>query len=146
MPEEVTVFQNGELLITTARAVLGQKTYAMASITSVSAYVIPANQTVAVGLLILGLALVGMAGFAGIFGIATLNTGGGYSIIVISAVIGILGLGSIVGGIAAFKSTKPSYAVRIGSASGEANVLISKDRTHIQKIVNAINEAIAKRG
>jgi len=49
-------------------------------------------------------------------------------------------------GIAIAVMTKPSYVVRIGSASGEANALVSKDRAFVGKIVNAMNEAIVKRG
>jgi hypothetical protein len=41
---------------------------------------------------------------------------------------------------------KPTYMVRIGSASGEADVLGSKDRDPIEHIVRAMNKAIIERG
>jgi hypothetical protein len=64
----------------------------------------------------------------------------------VGGVIGLLGIIGIVGGITLMVRAKPTYVVRIGSASGEANALASKDRDHIQKIVDAMNEAIIKRG
>lgn len=42
-------------------------------------------------------------------------------------------------------SQKDSYSVRIGSASGESNALVSKDQDHIMEIVEAINKAIIER-
>eukprot|EP01133_Synstelium_polycarpum_P011074 gene11074-12905_t len=41
---------------------------------------------------------------------------------------------------------KNEFAVRISTNSGEVNSVVSKDRLHIQKIVNALNEAIIHRG
>lgn len=41
---------------------------------------------------------------------------------------------------------KNEYAVRISTNAGEVNSIISKDRDYIQKIVNALNEAIIHRG
>lgn len=58
----------------------------------------------------------------------------------------IVGALMLVAGLVIAALSKPSYIVRLGSASGEADALISKDREYIQKIVNALNEAIIKRG
>lgn len=41
---------------------------------------------------------------------------------------------------------KNQYAVRISTNAGEVNSIVSKDRDYIQKIVNALNEAIIHRG
>jgi hypothetical protein len=66
---------------------------------------------------------------------------GGFAVVMI-----VLGLIAIAGGFSVSKGEHPSYGVRIGSASGESNVLVSKDKGYIETIVNAMNDAIAKRG
>lgn len=43
-------------------------------------------------------------------------------------------------------SIKNEYAVRISTNAEEANSIISKDKDYIQKIVNALNNAIIHRG
>jgi hypothetical protein len=58
---------------------------------------------------------------------------------ILSICIGVLGI-YLIG------QAKPSYVVRIGSASGESDGLVSKDSEYIQKIVDAMNKAIIQRG
>jgi len=41
---------------------------------------------------------------------------------------------------------KNEFAVRISTNSGEANSIVSKDRTYVQRIVDGLNEAIIHRG
>jgi hypothetical protein len=41
---------------------------------------------------------------------------------------------------------KPTYAVQIGNLSGNSSILRSTDLTFIQRIVDAMNNAIARRG
>jgi len=130
-PPETTYYQDGAITISNSRAVLGAKTYAMVNITSVTMGEKPANRTPGIVLALIGLAIAACAGSMG-----SDSASGGI-------VIGIL---AIIGGIALAALVKPSYVVRIGSAGGESDALISKDREYIQKIVNAVNEAIIKRG
>lgn len=127
---ETTYYQDGNITVTNARAVLGSKTYAMANITSVSMGEIPANRTPGIVIALIGLAILACSASGGSDGIA-----------------GIIG-GLVVAGFGAFLAyaVKTQYVVKIGSASGESNALTSNDREYIQKIVNAINEAIIKRG
>lgn len=128
---EVNYYQDGAVTVTNARAVLGGKTYAMANITSVSMGMRPANRVVGIVVALVGLVIAACSAAAG----GDASFGG--------ILFGILVLGA---GIALTVMAKPSYIVRIGSASGEADGLVSKDREHIQKIVNAMNEAIIRRG
>jgi hypothetical protein len=127
---ENTYYQDGAVTVTNARAVLAGKTYAMANITSVSMAMRPANRGVGIAVALVGLAIAACSAAAG-------------SDASVGILFGILALGA---GIALAVMAKPSYIVRIGSASGEADGLVSKDKEHIQKIVNAMNEAIIKRG
>jgi hypothetical protein len=130
MSEETTFYSDGAIRVTNARAVIGGKTYAMANITSVSMGTRPANRNPGIVIAIVGLLIAACTGI-----MASDGAGG--------IVFGILVL---VAGIVVAVIAKPSYIVRIGSASGEADALVSKDREYIQKIVNATNEAIIKRG
>lgn len=49
-------------------------------------------------------------------------------------------------GILLFISVKNEYTVRISTNAGEADSTISKDKEYIQKIVNALNDAMIHRG
>ncbi len=114
--------------ITNTRAIFGSTTYAMNNIASVSMGFKPANRkhgfvTLLLGLLIL---LIGIS--------ANITVGLIFGAVVI--ILGIIILGS----------AKPSYSVRIGSASGEVAAFESKDEKYVQSIVQAMNEAIIKRG
>ena len=128
---ETTYYQDGSIMVTNARAVLGSKTYAMANITSVSMGEIPANRTAGIVIVVIGLAILACSASAGS------NSSAG----------GIIG-GLVVAGFGAFLAyaAKTQYIVKVGSASGESNALTSNNREYIQKIVNSINEAIIKRG
>jgi len=128
--DEVVYFQDLGITITNARAVLGAKSYAMANITSVGMGHTPANRTPGVIVALLGVA------FGGCLATASDSATGAL----------IFGLVLLLSGVAIAASAKSKYAVRIGSASGESDALSSDDREHIQKIVNALNEAIVKRG
>jgi hypothetical protein len=57
-----------------------------------------------------------------------------------------IGMLLIIVGIALFIVAKPTYAVQIGSVAGKTSILSSTDISFIQKIVNAMNSAIARRG
>jgi hypothetical protein len=123
--QEKVYYSDGAITVTSTRAVLGSKTYAMANITSVS---LGENQQAAgCGCALL---VVGIFFALGLFSADT-------------AVIGLIGLAMLAIGVVLMK--QKSYVVRIGSASGEANALDNKDRAYIQAIVEAVNQAIIDR-
>jgi hypothetical protein len=128
---EVSYYQDGAVSVTNARAVLGGKTYAMANITSVSMAEKPANRTPGIIIAVVGLVMAACLGAAGGDSNAT------------GLLFGVVIIGV---GVAIAVLAKPSYIVKIGSASGEGDGLVSEDREQIQKIVSAMNEAIIKRG
>ncbi len=125
---ETTLYEKGSTRITNSRAVLGPTTYAMNNITSVSLAKEEPSGCIAWALMGIGL-------FAGIIGIAA-EISGAIFIGVIFFILGVL----------VFNSNKPSFIVRIGSASGETDGLRSQDQQEIQEVVEAINEAIIQRG
>jgi hypothetical protein len=129
MAEEVTIYRDANIHVTNLRAILENKTYAMANVTSVSLYTQAANKTPSVILIALGV-FFSLPGFGA------------------SELRGCLPLGLIIAGVGVlwFFLAKDIHWVRIGSASGETNALSSRDLGYIVHIVNAMNEAFVRRG
>ena len=126
--QEVTYLRTQDVTITNTRAILGDKTYAMTNITSVSMGVIPANNLFGGCLSLLGsIVAITMIGKP------------------VSNVLWV-GVAMLILGLIILSQSKTKYVVRIGSASAESNALWAYDKNYIQKIVSAMNEAIVKRG
>ena len=119
---ETAFYQDSLVTVTPSRFVTQSKTYAMRNISSVHIFEIVKSKLKAIVLVILGLLLL------------------------FSKDIFYIGLILIALGIWWFTSIKNEYAVRISTNAGEANSIVSKDRVYIQKIVDALNEAIIHRG
>lgn len=122
IPNETTFYQDPNVTVTQSRFVTHSKTYAMRNISSVHIFEIVKSKKLPAVLIILGILL--------LFSKTTIVFG------ILSLIIGIVLLFTI----------KNQYAVRISTNAGEANSIVSKDRAYIQKIVNALNEAIIQRG
>lgn len=119
---EVSFYRDANVVVTQSRFVTDAKTYTMRNISSVHVFEVVASKKLPVIIGSIGL-VVCLGSESRIFGAIMLVTG-----------------------IALFFAIKNSFAVRISTNSGEANSIISKDRAYIQKIVNALNEAIIYRG
>jgi|SRR5450631_1750109 len=115
--------------ITNARAIMQNKTYSMANLSSVSMWVDPPKRFWAVLLIVLG--------FLQAVSCAAGSDSKGASL------FGVLMLGS---GIALIVMLKATYWVRLTAAGGETNALGSRQKEYIQTVINALNEAIIKRG
>jgi hypothetical protein len=126
MSEEV-IYSDNTVSVSTSRIVIGGTTYALRNITSVKMTFAPAKTGCAIALIVLG-ALIFVVGLA---------QGG-------QTVIGSLLGGAIIGGLGFlwFRSCKTDYFVAIASSSGEVRALTSKDKSYVEKIVAAINDAI----
>ena len=122
LQNETTFYKDLQVTVTQSRFVTQSKTYAMRNISSVHIFEIVKNKITPIIFIILGVLL--------LFSKDTMI----YAILLIT--IGILWL----------VFNKNEYAVRISTNAGEANSIISKDKLYIQKIVNALNEAIIHRG
>jgi hypothetical protein len=127
--QETVYFQEGGVTVTNARAILGSKTFAMANITSVSMHTDEPNKLIWILLTIFGL-LFALIGFLP------------------DSPTACWGMSLVLVAFSVFKlfTLKTKYSIVIGSASGETNALTSTNMTYIRKIVNAMNEAIVKRG
>lgn len=123
MEAEKVFYQDSNVLVTQARLIVFNKTYAMRNISSVSMFVKHKTLTKFFSLALL---LVGLFGiFQEVYTLGFLST--------------------IVAGILLFLM-KDEFIVQISSNSGDNNVLVSKNKDYIQKVVNAVNEAIIYRG
>lgn len=119
---ETQFYQDGTVTVTQSRFVTQSKTYAMRNISSVHIFEIEKNRVTPIIMILIGLPF--------------LFSGDVFWIGLIIITLGILWLFTI----------KNEYAVRISTNAGEANSIISKDRIYIQKIVDALNDAIIYRG
>lgn len=119
---ETTFYQDSLVTVTQSRYITQSKTYAMRNISSVHVFEIEKSKAVPILMILLGLPFL----FSGnVFWIGLILIG-----------LGILLLFNI----------KNEYTVRISTNAGEADSTISKDKEYIQKIVNALNEAMIHRG
>ena len=123
MPEQ-TFLNEGGIQVTNARFMTKGRTFAVNAITSVSLYEIkPPRAWIVVCVLI------SLGGF--------LQASGA------GAAVGISFLAFAVIG---WFANKPTYSVRLMTASGESDAFTAKDRGQVERIVHALNEAIVARG
>jgi uncharacterized protein DUF6232 len=124
---EMTILQEGLVKVTNLRTIIGTRTYSIsdiksANVTKQARSYRPLWSVILGGLLILWANFDETRKFIEFFGIGILL---------------------VVAGIALFMA-KPTYAVQIGGPAGELSILRSSDISFIQKIVTAINRAIAQ--
>lgn len=119
---EKCFYQDTNVTVTQSRFVAYSKTYAMRNISSVSTHTIKKSRLFQILFIVIGVFC--------LMGESTRLVG------VVAVALGILFL----------FLTKDEYSVRINSNSGEADGFVSKDRELVEKIVDAVNEAIVFRG
>ena len=130
MDEERVIYEEGEVKVTTARAIFGSKTYAMKNITSVEMSKKEASGCAPAALAIFGV-------------IAVIYSASSFGNSAVTGIVGILfGALLLAGSWYSQKASRPDYIVKVSGSSGESNALTSRDQAQIQKIVGAINEAI----
>jgi hypothetical protein len=124
-----TIYSDGAMVrITRARAILGSKTYAISNITSVS-IVSDKDQRWAYAVL------------AVVFGACGISCATGDS-----AELSVIGFVPAVYFVYKFINGAPFHHVHISGSSGEENAIPSRSLAHIRRIVDAISEAIVRRG
>lgn len=142
MPDtESTILEADDVKVTNLRVVIGAKTYALSNITSVELGRKEPSGCVPDFLILAGVGSVVIA-LTQLFGPASSSTP--HPAFPTGWIIAAAFL--LAGGILALRSGKPEYTVKVGSASGESNILASQDEPTIRKIVDAINTAIVQRG
>lgn len=121
---EKVYYSDGAITVTSTRAILSGKTYAMANVTSVSLAKFKPHVFAGIVLFLIG-ATMTLFLFTGEVG------------------VGLFGLAVLAIGFALARNEV--FVVRIGSASGEADALKGGNREYIQSIVDAVNRAIIER-
>ena len=129
---EAILYSDPQLTVTSRRVTIGETTYSLRNITSVTMKTTTPNGCCA-GLLILFGGVGAFAVFSDLFTAGKLPEFSSFFLIAVF----------LVAGIAWFRSLKPSFHVTIASASGEVEALESAEKDYIQKIVTSINDAIA---
>ncbi len=121
MAEEKTFFQYEDVSVTNSRFMVAAQTFAMSNITSVKASKNVPNRVGPILLIIVG---------------------------VLFLANGATAPGVIIGGagVAWLLLQKTMYHVMLTTAGGETSALSSKQRDYIEKVVQALNEAIVARG
>ena len=141
MLQQTVYYQDSDVRVTGARAVLGTTTYAMANVAAVSVSTKPANR--APGVIVASIGLI-ITGCMGCMGTSVIGSDSGA---IVLAILGMVpGVAMLLAGIAVAVAAKNEYTVRIGSTSGGVVALVSTNRERVGNIVDAVNEAIIRRG
>jgi hypothetical protein len=129
---EENIYSDSDVSVTTTRIIVSGTTYALSNITSVKMTKTAGNSGCAVALIIVGLIS---------FSFAFLSSAHGTGPVVLPL---LFAGGLLAGGMAWLRSVKPTFHVTIASSSGEIRALSSLNRSYIETIVGAINEAIIR--
>jgi hypothetical protein len=136
--EETTIYEQGNIKVTNARAMFGDKTYSISNISAVELETTPPNNTIGGLLIVIGVFMV-------IFAITTFIPSQNALRPDPNITMFILGILLAVGGYFGTRSAKSSYTVKFSSSSGEVKAMTSNDKESIKGIVDAINTAIIQR-
>jgi hypothetical protein len=116
--------RQGGVVVTQARFIHGSQTFAMSNVTSVLSTKTDPSKGGAILLIVLGIVLIAAHQAATIvIGLALAALGGWW-----------------------LYSMKPTYNVVLRTASGESRAFSSKDRSLVERVVAAVNDAIVARG
>ena len=130
MTEEKVIYEQGDIKITNIRAIFGDKTYTISNITSVAKM----EKTTPFSFLPVSIIVFGIAFMT----ISFFND--------VNWAIMILGVFMVIGGYFVAMLLRTEYFVQIGSAAGETEAYTSKNIAEIEKIVQAVNQAMIQQG
>jgi hypothetical protein len=132
--EKVFLDRDG-VRVTNARFQVAGQTYAMSAVNTV-AYQVEAAQTGGpIGLCVLG-------GLVLLVALLTMRSGVGP----VNGFFSFVGVLMIVGGVIALRGAKPTYLVKLSTASGEVKALSSHDKGFVEAVVRALNDSVVSRG
>ena len=147
---EFIILKTDDIRITNRKAIIGWKTYEISKITSVSLGEKNLSPFAGKSLVVLSLIsfLIGILFCLGALSIRFITIVGDFvdrPQIILHFLVAVIGLIFIYIGSLGWESDKPTYLVRIETASGTSNILEKKDKNYVERIINAINDAIARR-
>ena len=135
MADEHVFLSDNDIYVSNTKVMLHGTTYATANITSVTKRFTPASKGCAVLLIVIGAFMT----LGSLGAIGSKEPGMGIVMFLICA-------GIVIAGIAWFRSLKPTYHVVLASASGEREGMSSKDNDLVDRVIDAITNAITHRG
>jgi hypothetical protein len=127
---DLTYYEDEEVTISPGVATLGDRTYALNDVVSVSMEHKPANRMPSLLLAVFG-ALVAVTALADVWGDPVMG------IVVTACGLALLGLGTLLAATA-----QPRHIVRVDTASGEEEALVSPDKERVERVVGAIRQAL----
>jgi hypothetical protein len=142
MAQEVIYADGHGIKVTPQQFIVGKTEYLMKGITNIRLHTIKANLAPAIILIILGIAAT-VAGFMRLFRVdssldgvmGTTSYGPNEIAMIVGGVLFLLGL------VWALISNE-RYAVRVTTAEGEKNAVVSTKKDYISQIVHAVNNAL----
>ena len=134
MPDEIVYLREPHVLITSARAVFYNRTYATRHINSVRVFVKEPQRAWWIVLIVLGALML-------VYGLPSMLSQDDSMFACGVAMFG-FGLLPLAGGIVGLVLGKNRYFVRIATSSGEVDALGSRDAVVIERVVNAVTDAI----
>jgi hypothetical protein len=144
------LFESDNIRITTRKVLIGLKTYDIADVKSVS--MAEKNLSPAAGrtlvitsLLALVIGILSCLAALSIPFIRMMEEFSGLPPINVHFLFAVLGLLFIYLGSIGRESENPTYTVQIETASGRSRILASKDKALIQKVIRAMDQALARR-
>jgi hypothetical protein len=148
---ETITLETDNIRITDRRAFIGWRTYEIADIRSVSLderNLSPASRkaVIVVSLLCLIIGILSCLAALSIRVIGIVEDLWGWPRINLHFLFATLGLLFIYLWSIGWEADKPTYVVQIETASGKTPILANKDKDHTQRVIHAINDAIARRG
>ncbi|PTA48375.1 QacE [Shewanella morhuae] len=121
--EEKVFFNQGNVSVSNSRFIVSGQTYAISNVTSVKSGIISASKGAAVFLIFIGLCC-----FLGGF------------------IVKIIGVIFLALGVFSWKGAKDKYTVILNTSAGENKALMSEDKSYIESVITALNNAIISRG
>ena len=147
---ETILLELDNIRITTRKVLMGLKTYEIADIISVSLtekkLSLAAGKTLVIAsLLALVIGILSCLAALSIPFTSMMEEFSGLPRINVHFLFAVLGLLLIYLGSIGRESEKPTYTVQIETTSGRSRILASKDKALIQKVIWAIDQALARR-
>ena len=144
--DDAPLFQNNKVTVTKTRAVLEGKTYSIANITSVKLSV-RAPSLIIEGLITLIGIIVFFVNIAPVTNMFERQYNAAIKIGSIANIFALaLGIIFVIGGIYLISRAKSDYILKIASAAGEVDGLVTKDKETAEKVIDALTKAIDKHG
>jgi uncharacterized integral membrane protein len=146
---ETIILEMDNIRITNIRAFIGWKTYELADIRSVSLTEKNGSPTAGkasmiVSLICLVIGILSCVAALSIRFISITQDFSGLPQIIVHLLFAVIGLIFIYLGSIGWESDKPTYIVQIETPSGTSRALETKDKKYVERIIKAINDAIAR--